>query len=124
MDRMDLWVTLQAVEPSGLHSEGLGESSAAIRERVVRARKWQEERFYGSAYRFNGDIRAEDLPVFCPLGEKEKRLAEQLYDSLGLSARGYHRMLRVARTIADMEEIERIGEEQLLEAAGYHTRGW
>ena len=119
MDRIDLWVELQSVELSGLQSGYPAESTAVIRKRVERARKLQEMRFEGSDYRFNADIRAGDLEKYCPLGETERKLMEQLYSGLQLSARGYHRIMRVARTIADLEGSEKICQEHLLEAAGY-----
>ncbi len=119
MDRIDLWVELQPVDIDGLQAGGVGESSAAIRKRVEVARGMQEERFAGSDYRFNADIKAGDLERFCSLGAAEKKLMEQLYTGLGLSARAYHRILKVARTIADLGAVEGIREEHLLEAAGY-----
>ncbi len=119
MDRIDLWVTLQAVELAGLQSEASEEPTAVIRKRVEAARRIQEARFEGSGYRFNADIKAGDLARYCPLGEDEKKLVEQLYNTLQLSARGYHRLMKVARTIADLEGEEKIRKEHLLEAAGY-----
>lgn len=119
MDRIDLWVELQAVELKGLQAEKREESSEDIRKRVESARKMQQRRFAGSTYNFNGDIKAGDLELFCPLERKEKQLMEQLYERLQLSARGYHRILKVARTIADLQENEYIKTEHLLEAAGY-----
>lgn len=117
LDRIDLCVELQPVEITNLHSKTKGESSADIRERVMKARKWQEERFGGTDKRFNGDMDISDIEKYCPLGKEEKRYMEQLYTSLKLSARAYHRILKVARTIADLSGEERIGTEHLLEAA-------
>lgn len=119
MDRIDLWVELQAVKLSGLQSGSPVEGTAEIRKRVERARIMQENRFQGSKYRFNADIEAGDLEKFCPLGMREKKLMEKLYHTLQLSARAYHRIVKVARTIADLEGAEVIQEEHLLEAAGY-----
>lgn len=119
MDRIDLWVELQPVELAGLQTGHPAEATANIRERVERARKVQEKRFRDSCYRFNADIKAGDLEKYCLLGEGEKKLMEQLYTGLQLSARGYHRILKVARTIADLDSSENIREMHLLEAAGY-----
>ncbi|MCM1045895.1 MAG: YifB family Mg chelatase-like AAA ATPase [Candidatus Gastranaerophilales bacterium] len=119
MDRIDLCVELRPVEFAGLHAGKRGESSQCIRERVLAARKRQKERFEGSGYRFNSDIQASDVERCCFLGKKEQSCAEQIYDSLQLSARSYHRLLKVARTIADLEGAEEIREEHLLEAACY-----
>lgn len=107
---MDI-ASLKGREPS--------EGSADIRRRVVRARERQKDRFRGSGYRFNGDIEASGIDRYCALGKEEQDCMEQLYHSLKLSARAYHRILKVARTIADLEEKEQIGTEHLLEAACY-----
>ena len=77
------------------------------------------ERFQGTAYRFNGDIQAADMDRFCYLGEAEKRCMKKLYEEMGLSARSYHRIRKVARTIADLQGEDRIRTEHLLEAAMY-----
>lgn len=118
LDRIDLCVELQAVEYASLQ-EKKGENSADIRARVERARLLQEERFRGTTYHFNADVEAAHIDVFCELGAVEKRCMEQLYDSLKLSVRAYHRILKVARTIADLAGEEHISEEHLMEAAFY-----
>lgn len=77
----------------------------------------QVRRFAGSRYQFNADIEGADMEEFCPLGKKEKECMEQLYRSLQLGARSYHRICKVARTIADLAGAEHIGEKHLMEAA-------
>lgn len=119
LDRIDLCVELQAVDIASLRNCNKNENSERIRERVVRARELQKERFQGTKYQFNGEIEAADMEKFCVLGEKEQQYMEQLYRSLDLSARAYHRILKVARTIADLAEAEEIKVEHLLEAAFY-----
>lgn len=119
LDRIDLCVELQPVDVVSLQGSGKSESSAVIRERVQRARRRQQERFAGSDYRFNADMEASAMESYCRLGVEERSTMEQLYRSLQLSARAYHRILKVARTIADLEEAEEIGVEHLLEAAFY-----
>lgn len=119
VDRIDLWVELQAVDLKSLQGTRGEETSLQIRRRVEQARGWQQERFAGTAYRFNADIQASDMERFCPLGEREKRVMEQLYENLHLGARAYHRILRVSRTVADLAGEEQIREEHLLEAAAY-----
>lgn len=119
MERVDLWVELHAVNVRNLQGAGNEESTEQMRQRVERARVRQQERFEGTVYRFNADIRVADMEKFCALREREKRVLEQLYDSLQLGARGYHRLLKVSRTIADLAGEERIREEHLLEAAAY-----
>lgn len=119
LDRIDLWVELQPVEFKKLQKSGNEESTADIRKRVERARMRQQDRFRETKYRFNADIQASDIDQLCPLSEKGRKLMGQLYESLQLGARSYHRIIKVARTIADLDGAEDIGEEHLLEAAGY-----
>ncbi len=93
-----------------------GESSETIRKRVVAAHKRQQERFRDRNIFFNSDIPAGEMKLFCPLGEKQRKLMEQAYTAMGLSPRSYHRILRVARTIADLAGEEKIREEHIMEA--------
>ena len=120
LDRIDLCVEILPVNITKLRRPG-GESSAVIRERVMKARKLQEARFLGTNCHFNGEIASADMERYCALGKKEQKVMEQAYESLQFSARGYHRILRVARTIADLAGEERIREEHLLEAICYRS---
>lgn len=117
LDRMDLCVELLPVGMNSIQGAGRGESSLGMREAVIRARRRQEERFAGTKYRFNADISAADIEKYCPLGSVEQKCMERIYEGLTLSARSYHRILKVARTIADLEDQDEIAEEHLLEAA-------
>lgn len=118
LDRIDLCVELQPVDIMHLQ-ERPAENSAKMQKHVAIARKRQEKRFAGTTYRFNGDIEAADMERFCKLGQEERKTMEQLYHSLQLSARAYHRILKVARTIADLDDSDTIQQEHLLEAACY-----
>lgn len=117
LERIDVCVELQPVKISSLHSGGKSESSYVIRNRVLEARKRQKQRFLGTDYRFNSDIKSADVEVFCPLGKEERKCMEQVYQKLDLSARTYHRILKVARTIADLAGEKEITTKHLLEAA-------
>ncbi len=119
LDRVDLCVELQAVEYKNLMGEKQLEDSAVVRGRVERARERQRLRFQGTGYRFNGDIEASAIEKYCGLGSEEQNCMEQLYSALQLSARAYHRILKVARTIADLAGDEHIGTEHLMEASFY-----
>lgn len=119
MDRIDLCVELGAVDIRSLKDRNKAESSARIRERVLRAREIQKKRFAGSECRFNGDIGAAKIEEYCFLGKEEQECMEQMYRSLRLSARAYHRVLKVARTIADLAGKELIDKEHLMEACFY-----
>ena len=126
LDRVDLCVEMQPVGIASLKTGAGAEGSADIRGRVMRARERQKLRFEGSGYRFNGDIEASCIDRYCGLGREEQGCMEQLYHSLRLSARAYHRILKVARTIADLDGKDRIDTEHLLEAASYRpsTEYW
>ncbi len=117
LDRIDLCVEILPVEVSRLRRPS-GESSGEIRKRVMAARRMQEERYRGreGKWNFNADISAAEIGTYCRLGPSQRRLMEQAYEAMGLSARGYHRTLRVARTIADLAGEEQIREEHLMEA--------
>jgi len=119
LDRIDLCVELQPVDITKLQTTAKMETSEQIRSRVMKARKLQQERFRGTTKLFNGDMDAEEIKKYCVLGKAEKKDMEQIYKSLKLSARAYHRILKVARTIADLAGEERITTEHLLEAACY-----
>mgnify|MGYP000021248918 CR=1 FL=1 len=119
LDRIDLCVELHPVDILHLQKTKVEKSSEDMRQQIMRARKRQAERFAGTDCRFNGDIRPARLETYCPLGEEERKVMEQLYRTLQLSARAYHRILKTARTIADLEEQENISGEHLLEAACY-----
>lgn len=118
LDRIDLCVEMKAVDYASLRGQKQ-ECSADIRKRVEVARKIQDERFAGTGYRFNGDMDAAVIGKYCELGAEEQRCMEKLYDALHLSARAYHRILKVSRTIADLSGSERICQEHLMEAAFY-----
>ena len=122
MDRIDICVEAAAIKYDELKTgKGQMESSEAIRARVEMAAKIQKERFKGTDMRFNSDIGVKGIPVYCELDEKEEKLLESAYRELGLSARAYHRILKVARTIADLDGSERIRCRHISEAVGYRS---
>ncbi len=119
LDRIDLCTELKNVDISEIRNGKYTLCSSEMSEMVHRAREAQDIRFKGTHYRFNADLNAEDTVKYCVLGRKENELMESLYKTLGLSARSYHRILRVSRTIADIEGSTEISEKHLLEAASY-----
>lgn len=119
LDRIDLCVELQPVDILHLQENGSGESSEEMREKIGAARKMQEKRYAGTDYRFNGDVSSADAEKYCVLGTEEKKVMGQMYHTLSLSARAYHRILKTARTIADLEGYGEITKDHLLEAACY-----
>ncbi len=121
LDRVDLWVEAPKVELGGIQRASKGMSSEEMSNRVMRARKRQKERYQGTDYCFNGELAPGELEKYCHLGKEEKSAAEQLFQKLDLSLRAYHRLIRVARTIADLEDSEKIQKSHLMEAACYRA---
>lgn len=119
LDRMDIVAEAKKVDIAELNGEGAGESSAEILERVMRARRMQQKRFQGTGLCFNADMGPAQVRKYCPLGEEEQQMMQQLFSSMNLSARAYHKIIKVARTIADLEESEKIERRHLAEAACY-----
>ncbi len=119
LDRIDLCVEAGAVSYKDLTSEKKGKSSAQIRRRVCRVREIQRERYKGTDITVNGMLDEKGLKCYCALGTDARRLMEQAFSVMGLTARGYHRILKTARTIADLEGEEQIRENHLKEALGY-----
>lgn len=121
LERMDISVEVEGVEYADLAGQARAESSAEIRARVEKTRAIQEERYCGTKYRTNADLDQEGIRAYCQLGDAENRLLEAAYDRLDLSARSYFRVIKVARTIADMEQSGRIRGEHLQEALCYRN---
>ncbi len=116
LDRIDLHVDVPRLPPSELRPDSPdGESSEAIRERVARARAIQQQR----AGTLNAQLSQADTMAWCRLEPRDQALLERAIDSLQLSARAMHRILRVARTIADLADSPRIATVHLGEALGY-----
>ena len=118
-DRIDICVEAKAVELQELQSTEQSNTSRELKEQVMKARKMQEERYRGTTYFFNADLETKDIGTYCYLEEEEKLFMENVFHSLQLSARAYHRTLKVARTIADLAESERIRKDHLTEAVCY-----
>ena len=122
MDRIDLHVEVTPVPPAALADAAPGEPSAVVRERVVRARKLQAERFRGVAgVHTNALMNAALLREHCRLDAASATLLERAMERLSLSARAYDRILKVARTIADLAGRERIEAADVAEAIGYRS---
>lgn len=119
LDRIDMYVETSRVDLMKLQGGGKEECTETIRKRVESARKIQEKRFRKKDYTFNSEMKAADMDEFCALGREEKKLMEMAYTKLKLSARTYHRVLKVARTIADLAGCESISYKHISEALAY-----
>ena len=119
MDRIDIQLLCRPVQTNALIRGRKAEPSAAIAARVLRAREVQRERFAGSGIFTNSEMDSKQMERFCPLSDPCKTLLEQIIDKLGLSARAYTRIVKIARTIADMAGARDIEPAHLAEAASY-----
>jgi magnesium chelatase family protein len=120
LDRIDLHVAVPPVPFRELANEPAGEGSAQVRARVVRAREAQSERFAGVAgVHNNGQLGPAEIRRCCRASTDVARLLQRAVDRLGLSARAYHRILKVARTLADLEGSDAIRPIHAAEAIQY-----
>lgn len=121
LDRIDIIVEVPAVKFDELRRRDLAESSAQIKERVNKARQIQNRRFGESSGVCNGRMSPEDLRTYCRLDDEAAALLRQAFQVFGLTARSYDRILKVARTIADLAGSDRILTDHVAEAIQYRT---
>lgn len=124
IDRIDIWLEVDRILPSELSGNSEGERSEIFRTKVERARERQRERFERSGRKIsrNSEMGARDLVNFIILGKEPRRTLDLAAERLGFSPRVYHRMIKVARTIADLEESEEITNAHILEAVEYRPK--
>jgi len=124
LDRMDMHLEIGTLSYAEMNDGGRAESSETIRERVNRCRRIQTNRFEKHrTIRTNSDMSANLVQKYCRIEEKGRNLLEKSVERLGLSARAYHRILKIARTIADLDGTDSIGNHHLAEAVGYRRFG-
>lgn len=123
VDRIDMWLEVTHIDHEKLKTGRRSHSeSEAVRARVARARERQHERF-GSSSTTNSDMSVRDIDAVAHLTPEGERTLQAASEKLDLSPRSYHRMVKLARTIADLEQHERIEEEHVLEALQYRPKG-
>lgn len=123
MDRIDIWVNVLNIDYEKLSSrEKEGETSEKIREKVLNARNRQKERFKNSKAKTNSEMGVKDLENYIDIKEDVKNILNESAKKLNLSARAYHRVIKLAQTIADLEGSENIKISHVLEALQYRPR--
>ena len=121
LDRIDIQVEVTPVKYEKLQGNEIIETSAKIKERVNKARKIQQKRYENLEIHSNSQLTPTLIEKYCKLGEKEKQILKKAFDTLGLSARAHDRILKVARTIADLDEKENIEIAHITEAIQYRN---
>ena len=121
LDRIDLCAEAEHVTYQELTGHVKGESSSQIRARVLVAQEIQRKRFRDETWYFNSQIPVSGMEKYCALGKKEKNYMERIYEKLQLSARAYHKIIKLSRTIADLEGSERITTRHLTEAVCFRS---
>jgi len=122
MDRIDLQIEIPRLKVERIQGEKSGEASASIRERVQRSRQRQEKRFQEEKIYTNSEMTNKQLEMFCQLDNACQELLRKAISSLKLSARGYYRLIKVSRTIADLEDKDHIDSRHIAEAMQYRFR--
>ncbi len=124
LDRIDIQVEVPALDFEDLSRRGVtSETSAEVRKRVIKARQLAGERFkkIGKTSKCNAELETSEIQIFCALDDACRDVMRMAYDKFGISARGYDRILRLARTIADLDGCENIGAGHIAEAVQYRT---
>lgn len=121
LDRIDLCVEALPIQYKDFDTNLKSESSASIRDRVMEARSIQLERYKNENIYFNSQLSSNMVKKYCKIGNEEKQVLEHYYEKLKLSARAYHRILKVSRTIADLDQSPNIKVKHLSEAIRYRT---
>lgn len=121
IDRMDLCVEAPRVKFEELTGAEEGQTSAQMREEIICAHQMQTERYMGTGYRFNSDVKGADTEEFFRVGTKQKILLEDAFENLNLTARSYHKILKVARTAADLACQKDIETSHIMQAICYRN---
>jgi len=122
LDRIDISIVVNSVPYDDLRKKENCETSIHIRERVEKARAIQKERLKDSGFYSNAKMQASEIDKFCILNEAAEKLLKNAMEKLGISTRGYSRILKVSRTIADLSESRMIEAFHIAEAIQYYNR--
>ncbi len=121
MDRIDLHIEVPSVNFNDISGSSQGESSASIKNRINKARKLQLKRYEKEGIYFNSQLKPKQMAIYCAIGKKEKELLKNAFERFNLSARAYNRILKVSRTIADLEGSDDIMLDHIAEAIQHRS---
>ncbi len=121
LDRIDIMVEMPAISYDDLEDDTYGDSSQSIKERVLRAHRMQLSRYKDDGIFFNAQLTPTLMEKYCKLGKAEKELLRAAFEKMDLSARGYHKILKVARTVADLDGSEDITVRHIAEVLQYRS---
>lgn len=121
LNRIDITISAPVMKISELQKKSINETSAEMRKKVEAVRLIQSERYKGTGISFNGELSPADIKKYCYLGEEEKMFLRKVLEPMGISTRAYYKILRVSRTIADLEGEINIEKRHLAEAIGYRN---
>ena len=119
MDRMDLQVWIHPLKLTSLKNDAERDTSAQIARKVMRGKQMQSRRFEGTGILSNAEMSVKQIGKYCPLDAQSEKLLSEMMENMQFSMRAYYRIIKVARSIADLEESESIKSEHIMEAAGY-----
>lgn len=121
LNRIDIMISSPVMKISELQKKRTNETSAEMRKKVEAVRLIQSERYKGTGITFNGDLSPAEIKKYCYLGEEEKIFLRNVLETMGVSTRTYYKIIRVSRTIADLDGALNIGKRHLAEAIGYRS---
>ena len=121
LDRIDIHIEVQQVKYDELNSNNHSETSEEVRKRVDIARQIQNERYKEFGIYSNSELNNNMIEEYCSINEESKVMLKKAFDKFGLSVRAYHKILKVARTIADLEENKNIQTSHVAEAIQYRS---
>jgi magnesium chelatase family protein len=121
MDRIDLQVAVNRLKPEEITRQSTGESTETVRQRVQVARQLAQQRFQETNILCNAQMQSKELQQWCALDDSSRLLLEKAIDRLGLSARASDRIIKVARTIADLAGDQQLKSSHLAESIQYRT---
>ncbi len=119
LDRIDIQIEVDAVPVQEINTSKIAESSAQVAERVAKARKRQQDRYYGMPYHCNAQLDNKGIKKYCPMSADAIKLINAAVETMNLSMRAYFRILKVSRSIADLDEIDIIQSSHVAEAIQY-----